>query len=83
MSNNIANAIRVLAADAVEKANSGHPGMPMGMAEIAEVLWKRHLSYNPKNPNWVNRDRVVISNGHGSMLLYAVNYLTGYDCRPS
>jgi transketolase len=79
MSNNIANAIRVLAADAVEKANSGHPGMPMGMAEIAEVLWKRHLSYNPKNPNWVNRDRVVISNGHGSMLLYAVNYLTGYD----
>ena len=79
MSNNIANAIRVLAADAVEKANSGHPGMPMGMAEIAEVLWKRHLSYNPKNPNWVNRDLVVISNGHGSMLLYAVNYLTGYD----
>jgi len=78
MSYNPSDAIRVLAADAVEKAKSGHPGMPMGMAEIAEVLWKRYLSYNPANPYWINRDRVVVSNGHGSMLLYAVSFLTGY-----
>ncbi|MFP6823390.1 MAG: transketolase [Pseudomonadales bacterium] len=74
-----ANAIRVLAMDAVEKANSGHPGAPMGLADIAEVLWRDVLRYNPANPNWWNRDRFVLSNGHGSMLLYAVLHLTGYD----
>jgi transketolase len=73
------NAIRALAMDAVQKANSGHPGAPMGMAEIAEVLWNRHLRHNPKNPLWVNRDRFVLSNGHGSMLIYALLHLTGYD----
>ena len=75
----MANAIRMLAADAVEKANSGHPGAPMGMADIAEVLWNRHLSHNPINPHWANRDRFVLSNGHGSMLIYALLHLTGYD----
>jgi transketolase len=65
--------------DAVQKANSGHPGMPMGMAEIAEVLWRRYLSHNPRNPKWPNRDRFVLSNGHGCMLLYALLHLTGYD----
>ena len=75
----MANAIRVLAMDAVQKANSGHPGMPMGMAEIAVALWKQHYSHNPANPHWVNRDRFVISNGHGSMLHYALLHLTGYD----
>jgi len=75
----LANAIRALAMDAVERAQSGHPGMPMGMAEIAEVLWRHHLSHNPKNPSWINRDRFVISNGHGSMLLYALLHLSGYD----
>jgi transketolase len=75
----LANAIRALAMDAVQKANSGHPGMPMGMAEIAEVLWRHHLRFNPANPQWFNRDRFVLSNGHGSMLLYAVLHLTGYD----
>ena len=75
----LANAIRALAMDAVQQANSGHPGMPMGMAEIAEVLWNRHLRHNPANPGWANRDRFVLSNGHGSMLLYAVLHLTGYD----
>jgi transketolase len=75
----IVNAIRALAMDAVQKANSGHPGMPMGMAEIAEVLWRRHLRHNPANPTWANRDRFVVSNGHGSMLLYALLHLTGYD----
>ena len=65
--------------DAVQKANSGHPGAPMGMAEIAEVLWNRHLKHNPGNPHWVNRDRFVLSNGHGSMLIYALLHLTGYD----
>jgi len=75
----LANAIRALAMDAVQQANSGHPGMPMGMAEIAEVLWNRHLRHNPANPAWANRDRFVLSNGHGSMLLYAVLHLTGYD----
>jgi len=75
----LANAIRALAMDAVETAKSGHPGMPMGMAEIAVALWTRHLVYNPANPKWANRDRFVISNGHGSMLLYALLHLTGYD----
>src|SRR4249919_2161654 len=75
----LANAIRALAMDAVQQANSGHPGMPMGMAEIAEVLWNRHLRHNPANPAWPGRDRFVLSNGHGSMLLYAVLHLTGYD----
>jgi transketolase len=75
----MANAIRMLAVDAVEKAKSGHPGAPMGMADIAEVLWNRHLSHNPTNPHWANRDRFVLSNGHGSMLIYALLHLTGYD----
>src|SRR6187455_1008175 len=75
----LANAIRALAMDAVQQANSGHPGMPMGMAEIAEVLWNDHLRHNPANPAWANRDRFVLSNGHGSMLLYSVLHLTGYD----
>jgi transketolase len=74
----IANAIRFLAMDAVEQANSGHPGMPMGMAEIAVALWQRHLKHNPRNPQWPDRDRFVLSNGHGSMLLYALLHLTGY-----
>ncbi|MCZ6748018.1 MAG: transketolase, partial [SAR324 cluster bacterium] len=74
-----ANAIRFLAIDAVEKAKSGHPGMPMGMADIATVLWTRYLRYNPKNPRWLNRDRFVLSNGHGSMLLYSLLHLTGFD----
>ncbi len=76
---NLSNAIRALAMDAVQKANSGHPGAPMGMAEIAEVLWNRHLRHNPANPHWADRDRFVLSNGHGSMLLYSVLHLTGYD----
>ena len=75
----LANAIRVLSMDAVQKANSGHPGAPMGMADIAEVLWRQMLRHNPSNPNWVNRDRFVLSNGHGSMLQYALLHLTGYD----
>ncbi len=75
----IVNAIRALAMDAVQKANSGHPGMPMGMAEIAEVLWRRFLRHNPKNPAWPDRDRFVLSNGHGSMLQYALLHLSGYD----
>ena len=75
----LANAIRFLAADAVQAANSGHPGMPMGMADMAQVLWGDFLSHNPSNPKWVNRDRFVLSNGHGSMLLYALLHLTGYD----
>jgi len=75
----MASAIRMLAADAVEKAQSGHPGAPMGMADIAEVLWNRHLKHNPANPLWPDRDRFVLSNGHGSMLLYALLHLTGYD----
>ncbi|MEP7042766.1 MAG: transketolase [Dokdonella sp.] len=75
----LANSIRFLAADAVEKAKSGHPGMPMGMAEIAVALWTRHLRHNPKNPHWPDRDRFVLSNGHGSMLQYALLHLTGYD----
>lgn len=75
----MANAIRALAMDAVQKANSGHPGMPMGMADIAVALWGYHYSHNPANPKWVNRDRFVLSNGHGSMLHYALLHLTGYD----
>src|SRR5512147_1483609 len=74
----IVNAVRALAMDAVQKANSGHPGMPMGMAEIAEVLWNRYLRHNPGGPRWADRDRFVLSNGHGSMLLYALLHLTGY-----
>jgi transketolase len=74
----LANALRALAMDAVQKANSGHPGMPMGMAEIAEALWNHHLRHNPANPKWADRDRFVLSNGHGSMLLYALLHLTGY-----
>ena len=75
----LANAIRVLAIDGVQAANSGHPGAPMGMAEIAVALWNRHLKHNPADPKWANRDRFVLSNGHGSMLLYALLHLTGYD----
>jgi transketolase len=75
----LANALRALAMDAVQKANSGHPGMPMGMADIAEVLWNNFLSHNPANPAWINRDRFVLSNGHGSMLLYGLLHLSGYD----
>ncbi|HAO3081496.1 TPA: transketolase [Escherichia coli] len=75
----LANAIRMLSVDAIQKANSGHPGAPMGMADIAEVVWRRHLRHNPKNPQWFNRDRYVQSNGHGSMLIYALLHLTGYD----
>lgn len=74
----LANAIRALSMDAVQKANSGHPGAPMGMAEIAEELWNNHLVHNPKNPSWANRDRFVLSNGHGSMLIYSLLHLTGY-----
>ena len=77
--NDVTGAIRALAMDAVQKANSGHPGAPMGMAEIAEVLWNHHLRHNPANPKWADRDRFVQSNGHGSMLIYALLHLTGYD----
>jgi len=75
----LANAIRALSMDAVQKAKSGHPGAPMGMAEIGEVLWNHHLSHNPTNPDWANRDRFILSNGHGSMLIYSLLHLTGYD----
>ena len=74
----LASAIRFLSIDAVQKANSGHPGMPMGMADVATILFKNFLKFNPKNPNWLNRDRFVLSAGHGSMLLYSLLYLTGY-----
>ncbi len=77
--NQIANAIRALTMDAVQRANSGHPGAPMGMADIAEVLWNDYLQHNPDNPSWPNRDRFVLSNGHGSMLLYSLLHLTGYS----
>lgn len=75
----LANAIRALSMDAVQKANSGHPGAPMGMADIAEVLWRDYMNHNPTNPNWADRDRFVLSNGHGSMLIYSLLHLTGYD----
>src|SRR5690554_4971946 len=75
----LANAIRALSMDAVQKAKSGHPGAPMGMADIAEVLWNDFLKHNPKNPDWVNRDRFILSNGHGSMLLYSLLHLSGYE----
>ncbi len=75
----LANAIRALSMDAVQQANSGHPGAPMGMADIAEVLWNDYLRHNPSNPKWPNRDRFVLSNGHGSMLVYSLLHLTGYD----
>lgn len=75
----LANAIRMLSMDAVQQANSGHPGMPMGMADIAESLWRHHLKHNPANPKWADRDRFVLSNGHGSMLLYSLLHLSGYD----
>ncbi|MBI2786469.1 MAG: transketolase [Legionella longbeachae] len=79
LSKELANAIRILSIDAVEKAQSGHPGMPLGMADIATVVWKKFLRHNPKNPHWFNRDRFVLSNGHGSMLLYSLLHLTGYN----
>lgn len=75
----LANAVRALSMDAVQKANSGHPGAPMGMADIAEVLWRDYLKHNPANPNWADRDRFILSNGHGSMLLYSLLHLTGYE----
>ncbi|POV49209.1 transketolase, partial [Klebsiella oxytoca] len=74
-----ANALRALSMDAVQKAKSGHPGAPMGMADIAEVLWRDFLNHNPQNPSWADRDRFVLSNGHGSMLIYSLLHLTGYD----
>ena len=77
--NRTVNALRFLSVDSVEKAASGHPGMPLGMADIAEVLWRKHLRHSPKNPKWFDRDRFVLSNGHGSMLLYSLLHLTGYD----
>ena len=79
INNPTVNALRFLSVDSVERAKSGHPGMPLGMADIAEVLWRRHLRHSPSNPHWFNRDRFVLSNGHGSMLLYSLLHLTGYD----
>ena len=75
----LANALRALSMDAVQKAKSGHPGAPMGMADIAEVLWRDFLNHNPNNPSWADRDRFVLSNGHGSMLIYSLLHLSGYD----
>ena len=73
------NTIRTLSMDAIQKANSGHPGAPMALAPLAYVVWKRFMRHNPQNPNWINRDRFILSNGHASMLLYSMLYLTGYD----
>ena len=73
------NTIRFLSADAIQRANSGHPGLPMGTAYLAYTIWSRHLRHNPKNPKWINRDRFILSGGHGSMLLYSLLHLTGYD----
>lgn len=78
-SSDLANAVRILSIDAVEQAQSGHPGMPLGMADIATVLWQKFLKHNPKNPHWYDRDRFVLSNGHGSMLLYSLLHLSGYN----
>ena len=75
----LANAIRALSMDGVQKAKSGHPGAPMGMADMAEALWRGFLRHNPKNPKWPNRDRFVLSNGHASMMIYSLLHLTGYD----
>ena len=75
----LSNCIRFLSIDAVQKAKSGHPGMPMGMSDIATILFKSHLKFDPKNPNWIDRDRFIVSNGHGSMLLYSCLYLLGYE----
>lgn len=74
-----ADTIRTLSMDAVQKANSGHPGMPMGMADVAYVLWTKFLKHNPNNPDWANRDRFILSAGHGSMLIYSLLHLTGYE----
>ncbi|NMB83107.1 MAG: transketolase, partial [Ignavibacteria bacterium] len=74
------NTIRILAAEGVQKANSGHPGMPMGMADVATILWTEFLKHNPDDPQWINRDRFVLSAGHGSMLIYSLLHLSGYDC---
>ncbi|MGE5073488.1 MAG: transketolase, partial [Anaerolineae bacterium] len=79
LTNRAINTIRFLSADAVQQANSGHPGLPMGDAAMAFVLWTRHLRFNPKNPKWPGRDRFILSGGHGSMLLYSLLHLTGYD----
>ena len=78
LTRNLSNAIRFFSIDAVEKAKSGHPGMPMGMADVVTILFKYYLKFNPKNPSWINRDRFILSAGHGSMLLYSLLYLTGY-----
>ena len=79
LQNTAINTIRFLSADAVQQANSGHPGLPMGAAPLAYTIWTRHLRHNPTNPAWPNRDRFILSGGHGSMLLYSLLYLTGYD----
>src|SRR5277367_2242308 len=83
MHKDMANAIRALAMDAVEHAQSGHPGMPMGMADVATVVWSQFLRFDPENPGWPDRDRFVLSAGHGSMLLYAILHLTGYPGMPT